>query len=54
MSHAIQMTASNWVGQVAVQPLQTKSNNFSVSCNTLRRVFRDYIKRHTGDWGERI
>src|ERR1700676_3792240 len=54
MSHAIQMTASNWVGQVAVQPLQTKSSNFDVSCCTLRTAFRDYVKRQTGDWDERI
>lgn len=27
MIHRIQMIASNWVGQVAVQPLQTNANN---------------------------
>src|SRR5260370_37304820 len=49
-THAIQITASNWVGQVAVQPLQTKANHWRGSWRMSDTVSRGWLKCPTGAW----
>ena len=44
MSHAIQMIASNWVGQVAVHPLQATASN---ACGS-NDMFRSYYQIASG------
>src|SRR5260370_37741442 len=52
MTHAIQITASNSVGQVAVQPLQTKANHWRGRRSLSGTVSADRVQSRNRAGGE--
>jgi len=54
MSHATQVSASSWVGQVAVHPLQKKAKSWLESCGMGQDAFPDCIDNYTGDSGDMV